>query len=181
MYLCPKSILYITNIELISTDFLPKTTIICLWNTAILSIHAAGKHSRPNVVQRHVACGQKWGKIKKFKKTFGEKLYLCLEIHYCTALENKSRLKHNMKVSILSYSSKSLRYPQASKCVCVLSWVLSVKERSKGFYYRHYKLIFNTENNIFNLPDLYVIALMKFRHSCHKLQVEIGRKYGILR
>ena len=47
---------------------------------------------------------------------------------------------------------------------------------NKCFFYRYYKKTFGREKYISELPDTYVITLMKFRCSNHKLGIELGRR-----
>ena len=49
------------------------------------------------------------------------------------------------------------------------------------FFYRNIKDTFCREKYISQLPDVYVISLMKFRCSNHSLQIEIGRRHNIPR
>jgi len=46
---------------------------------------------------------------------------------------------------------------------------------------QNYKIDFGVEKYITCLPDVYVYALMKFRCSCHKLSIEVGRFHNIPR
>lgn len=51
----------------------------------------------------------------------------------------------------------------------------------KYFFYRNIKPEFGLEKYVSQLPDVYVISLMKFRCSNHKLSIELGRRQGVPR
>ena len=58
----------------------------------------------------------------------------------------------------------------------VQNWTERISQSNKCFFYRHYKNMFGREKYISELPDVYVITLMKFRCSNHKLGIELGRR-----
>ena len=58
---------------------------------------------------------------------------------------------------------------------------MALNASSKCNYYRVFKTCFEKELYISSLPDMYVIALMKFRCVSHKLRIELGRVEGIER
>jgi hypothetical protein len=61
------------------------------------------------------------------------------------------------------------------------SWYESITVSSKSFYYKHFKKVFQKEKYIDLLPETYALSLIKFRCSSHKLPIETGRKFGIVR
>ena len=60
-------------------------------------------------------------------------------------------------------------------------WLESLNNSSKCILYRNFKKEFGKENYINQLPNMFVFALIKFRCSSHKLEIETGRKNGINR
>ena len=61
------------------------------------------------------------------------------------------------------------------------SWSKALNSSNKCIYYRMFKTNFEKERYISRLPDMYAIALMKFRCVSHKLRIELGRIEGLER
>ena len=83
-----------------------------------------------------------------------------------------------------SFSSKDalcriVKFSLQKHFVC--QWKLDLNSSSKAMLYRNFKLDFGRESYILNQPDEIIFSLAKFRCSNHKLQVELGRIFGIPR
>jgi hypothetical protein len=61
------------------------------------------------------------------------------------------------------------------------SWYDAIQVSNRCVYYKYYKSKFKKETYISVLPDEYVLALIRFRCSSHKLPIESGRFLGIER
>ena len=62
--------------------------------------------------------------------------------------------------------------------IFVAKWREALEGSNKCLFYRNYKHDFCQEKYISFLPDMYIIALMKFRCCNHKLAIEQGRRTG---
>ena len=60
-------------------------------------------------------------------------------------------------------------------------WREQLDTSSKCLFYKNYKQNIAREPFLHQLPERFVICLTKFRCNNHKLQIELGRKFGIPR
>ena len=67
---------------------------------------------------------------------------------------------------------------QSLKEMFIQSWRDLLEQSSKCLLYRNIKLNFRCESYIRQLQDTYIYALIKFRCSNHKLQIQLGRRDG---
>ena len=60
-------------------------------------------------------------------------------------------------------------------------WYDELCSSSKCLLYGKLKKVFGGGYYITQCPDIYVFALNEFRCSCHKLEIELGRRNGVER
>lgn len=58
-------------------------------------------------------------------------------------------------------------------------WLAALENSNKCLVYKNFKTNFGLEKYITELPDVYVFPMIRFRCSCHKLAIEVGRYKGI--
>ena len=100
--------------------------------------------------------------------TYIKKLLISTGFDYAWDSQNiydKNRFVKNVTISLQNMYKKE--------------WSDSLNKSSKCLLYRNFKRDFGRENYINQLPDMYVFALIKFRCSSHKLEIEIGRRNGV--
>ena len=79
------------------------------------------------------------------------------------------------------FSSKTSLCRLVSNHLCdmyELEWRKQLEDSSKCLLYRHFKDDIRQESFLKSLPEVYSLALLKFRCSNHKLPTEQGRKNG---
>ena len=152
------------------TGFVPisiliKSRLIRFWTGLVLPQHSNKFSSKiyKLIYDLHVNCHFEFPWLENIKN-------ILIECGYDCVWDSQSFASRNSLCANIS---------RALKDKFVDTWSEALHSSNKCLFYRHYKTEFRREKYIMTLPNIHVINLMKFRCSCHKLPIEIGRRLGL--